>query len=125
MQTQSQVELAYANSQTSVRTARGVELEAFSSITRKLASSIEDSAQNYSQFAASLHNNRKLWIHLASSVADKNNRLSKELRGGIFSLAEFVDRKTSELLKSGGDAQVLLDINSEIMRGLRGASAIK
>lgn len=118
MQRYSQAQQAYDLSQTTLQTDKGLEGEAFSRVTRKLAASVQQRKRNYSAFVSALHENRKLWIHVGSSVADNRNELPQDLRSRLFYLAEFVEQQTKKVLRDGHDVEILLDINASVMRGL-------
>ena len=62
---------------------------------------------------------KKLWGILAADISDKDNTLPKELRGRIFYLYEFTSQHTSKVLRKEASVDVLLDINTAVMRGLR------
>ena len=55
----------------------------------------------------------------AADVADRANGLPQDLRARIFYLAEFTDQHSSKVLSGKGKADVLVEINAAIMRGLR------
>ncbi len=110
---------AYATSQTTIRTPRGIEYEAFARITHRLKSAAEKGAAGFGQLAQAVHENRQLWALLAADVAERENGLPPELRARIFYLAEFTNHHSRKVLKDGSEAAVLLEINTAIMRGLR------
>jgi flagellar protein FlaF len=49
-----------------------------------------------------------------------SNRLPAALRAQLLSLAEFVRRHSMQVLGGRGSVAALIDINTSIMRGLRG-----
>ncbi len=108
---------AYASHAAPIRTDRGIELEAFSRITKRITPA--HAKRNYPDFVQALHENRRLWTLLAVDVADRNNRLPQALRARIFYLAEFTLLHTSKVLTGEASAQDLVDINQAIMIGLR------
>lgn len=110
---------AYSNTSAPIRTPRGTEYEAFAKITHRLRHTAKDKETSYSAYVKALYDNSRLWTLLASSVADKDNQLPKELRGQIFYLAEFTAQHTSSILSKKVDETALIDINTAIMRGLQ------
>lgn len=104
---------AYSVANTEFGTPQTAEYEAFARVTRGLKS-----ATTLQSRIAALHDNRRLWILLATDVADPGNRLPDNLRAGIFYLAEFTQQHTSKVLREAGDTDVLIEINKAIMRGL-------
>ena len=73
----------------------------------------------FADMAAALHENRRLWILLATSVADPDNELPQALRAQIFYLAEFTMQHSQKVLEGKATADVLIEINTSMMRGLR------
>ena len=110
---------AYARSAAPVRTDRGNEYDAFAHVTGKLKSVTASEAKNFPALASALHDNRKLWTLMATSVADKDNQLPKELRADIFSLAEFSMQHGDKVLDGKATPDILVEINTMMMRGLK------
>ncbi len=110
---------AYSVTATSVRTPRGTEYDAIAKITGRLKASTTSTATSFAGLVRALHDNRRLWTLLAADVSDDDNQLPKDVRAQIFYLAEFVSQHTSKVLQKQGDVEVLIDINSAILRGLK------
>lgn len=108
---------AYGTTQTSISSSRSIEFDAFARVTHRLRNI--DRKKNYAGFVKALHDNRHLWTLLAVDVADAQNGLSEQLRAQIFYLAEFTAQHTSKVMAGEADANVLVEINASIMRGLR------
>ncbi len=108
---------AYANTAAPVRTARGVEYDVFSRITRQLKTAI--AGGNFNNLVNALHENSKLWTILAVDIVDESNLLPEELRARIFYLSEFTKHHTRLVMRREANAEPLVDINTAIMRGLR------
>ncbi len=109
---------AYGQAQDHIRTPRGTEYDAIARITRALTSTSKERDTRFRDFVAALYANRRLWTHLAAAVADKDNSLDPDLRAKLFYLAEFTETHTRKVLNDGADPDVLVEINSAIMRGL-------
>lgn len=109
---------AYTNTASPTRTLRGTEYDAFARITHRMKASAAD-ASKFNILASALYENKKLWAILAADISDKDNTLPKELRGRIFYLYEFTSQHTSKVLRKEASVDVLLDINTAVMRGLR------
>lgn len=62
--------------------------------------------------------NRRVWTAFSSDCARDGNGLPPQLRASIISIGLFVSKHTSEVMRSGGDIEVLIDINTNIMQGL-------
>lgn len=107
---------AYTSTAEPIRTERGIEYDAFARITRQLKTS--DPASDYPAYVQALHDNRRLWNVLATSVADPDNELPRDLRARIFYLAEFTAHQTAKILSEGASAASLIDVNTTVMKGL-------
>ena len=108
----------YSNAMTPTRTARDTEYEVFARVTHRLRSAISATA-DYGRLVRALHDNRTLWTALAADVATLTNELPAPIRAQIFYLAEFVTLHTRDVMARKSSGEVLIDINTSIMRGLR------
>lgn len=105
---------AYSAATTELKAPRTAEYEVFARVTRALKT-----AKGLSDRVAALHDNRRLWLVLAADLADPANALPDALRAQLLSLAEFTRQHTSKVLRDGASADVLVEINTTVMRGLR------
>ena len=111
---------AYGGAGTPTRTARGAEYEIVARVTHALKAALLPGTGGFAALAAALHDNQRLWSVLASDVAEPSNSLPAPLRARIFYLAEFTRMQTRKILSGDATADVLVDINTAVMRGLRG-----
>lgn len=114
---------AYQNAARKTESPRQTEYRAFAVATRGLidASALPDS--EVGRRAEALAMNRRLWSLLASDCAAEGNSLPQPLRAQIISLAMFVDRHSSAVMRQGASFDVLVEINRSIMQGLSPALA--
>lgn len=110
---------AYASVNSAVKTERGTEHAAFERVTAQLSRAAGPEASMAAR-AAALHDNRRLWTLMAANVADAENALPQPLRAQIFYLAEFTLQHSRKALKDGLPFSPLIEINTAVMRGLRG-----
>ncbi len=68
----------------------------------------------------SLLKNERLWIEIATQVADPDNELSADVRARLFYLSEFVRFKTSKVLRAEAGLSSLIETNVAVLRGLKG-----
>jgi len=115
-----QAQAVYGAPVAAIRTPRDIEYEVFARITRRLRTASADGSGGFAALVAALHDNRKLWDVLASDLAGDENGLPSPLRAGLLSLALFTERHTADVLRGNGTAEVLIEINTAVMRGLRG-----
>lgn len=110
----------YANFNVGLRPMRSVEYEAIARVTRQLSESWAKRRQDFPALAKAVNENLSLWRLLALDVAEPTNGLPAQLRAQLFYLYEFCDQHSGEVLANGASVEVLIDINTAIMRGLRG-----
>ncbi len=115
---------AYAQTMKEAESPRELERIVFSQVTRDLEASFKSGEASHSSTRVqdALARNQKLWSTLMFDVMEEGNRLPKDLRARIISLAMFVDRHTSEILAGRKDAAPLIALNRSVISGLRGVS---
>jgi flagellar protein FlaF len=91
-------------------------------ITQKLRVAASEGLSGFPTLAAALNDNRKLWNIFLVDVADPQNPLPDDLRARIFYLAEFTRVHTAKVLARQADVAPLIEINTAILRGLRGGT---
>ncbi|MFV0512264.1 MAG: flagellar biosynthesis regulator FlaF [Jhaorihella sp.] len=123
MNAHSQAQRAYSAVSAPTRTARGIEYEALARVTHRLRSAAETGLSGFAGLAAALHDNRRLWCLFAAEAAEPANPLPTDLRARIFYLAEYTQQQSRKVLAGDGSVDSLLDINTAVMRGLRGGEA--
>jgi flagellar biosynthesis activator protein FlaF len=96
---------AYASPAAPTRTTRGIEYDAFARVTHRLKSALMPKLGGFGDLARALHDNRCLWSTLASDVSGDANALPPSLR--------------AQVLANEASAEVLVEINTAMMRGLR------
>ena len=77
-------------------------------------------SSNFAGLVQALHDNTTMWRTLASDVAEPENGLPKALRARLFYLYEFTAQHSPKVLEEKASVEVLVDINTAVMRGLRG-----
>lgn len=111
---------AYQRAATQGETPRDTEYRAFAHVTAKLTAAREAGRAQIGELAQALADNRMLWTLLAQDCAQPANALPPALRAQIISLANFVHKHTSAVLRDGEDLDVLIDINRDMLEGLAG-----
>ncbi len=111
---------AYGQREAPVRTARAHEYDLLARCTQKLAMAWTRRKEDFPLLATALTENLQLWCALAVDVADKGNGLPAPLRAQLFYLYEFTAGHTRAVLDNRASVEVLVDINTAVMRGLRG-----
>ena len=111
---------AYSTPGTPARSLRGIEYDLFARVTHRLKAVQSKGTRDMAAMAAALHDNHKLWTVLAADVAEPGNALPAPLRAKLFYLYEFTNHHSRKVMAGEGSTEVLVDINTAIMRGLRG-----
>lgn len=115
-----QARAAYGRPEPALRSTRQIEYDLFARITRRLTEANQRRDTDFPGFARALHENQRFWTALAADVAMPGNALPAQLRARLFYLYEFTARHSRKALAEAADIAVLIDINTAIMRGLRG-----
>ena len=111
---------AYGQREAPVRTNRSHEYDLLARCTQQLAMAWTRRKENFPSLAVALTENLQLWSALAADVAEAGNGLPAPLRAQLFYLYEFTAGHTRAVLDQRGSVEVLVDINTAVMRGLRG-----
>lgn len=111
---------AYMTPNMAYKTPRSAEYDVISRITARLRSAINAQPFVFADLAAAMQENRVLWMELATDLASSGNALPTQLRAQLLGLAQFSLRHTEAVLAGRDSAEVLVDINLAILRGLSG-----
>jgi flagellar biosynthesis activator protein FlaF len=108
---------AYRRVQEIAATPRSTEYRLMSEITAEMIAA-RDAGQSGAALMPALHRNRRAWSTFAALCADDANQLAAELRAQIISLALWVERHTSEVVRSRESVDDLIQVNRAIIEGL-------
>jgi flagellar biosynthesis activator protein FlaF len=112
--------VAYARRETPARSLRSIEYDLIAQVTKRLSAAWTSRESDFPGLVRALADNQKLWSTLASDVALPENGLPQALRARLFYLYEFTAHHSRAVLETGASVEVLTDINTAVMRGLRG-----
>lgn len=116
---QSNARSAYAAA-SATGTARTVEYALFARITYRMSAVDETDKSVFPRLAEAVFDNHRLWGTLAEDLLQDGNRLPIPLRAQLVSLSEFVRKHSLAVLAGRASVRPLIDINTAIMKGLRG-----
>ena len=108
---------AYQRAATQADNPRELEYRAFGQVTAALVRVKEENAP-LDKVAEALDANRRLWGVLSADCSVPENRLPLTVRGQIISLAMWVARYSSQVLREGAEIDPLIDVNRTMMEGL-------
>jgi flagellar protein FlaF len=114
----SQAASAYAALDPALISPGRAEARVFTEAARRLRQAFTDPASFGPAQINALHDNRRLWTTAAIETASDANELPDALRASIISLAAFVDRHTSAVLREEAAPDALIDLNTRIATGL-------
>ncbi len=112
----------YGASSVHIRTPRSIEYELLARVTARIKAACAADVP-FARLAEALTENNEIWVTLAGDVAEANNGLPAELRAQLFYLFEFTFQHTQKVLRGEAKAEVLIDINTAVLRGLAGQGA--
>lgn len=110
---------AYTRPEAPQRSPRALEYDLLARATKALSQAMRK-PDGYAALIAALDNNQRLWSVLAADVAAPENGLPQKLRAQLFYLYEFTAQHSRAVRDRKASADVLIDINTAVMRGLRG-----
>lgn len=111
---------AYARPDVTARNPRAVEYDLLAKCTADLNTAWHRRDTEFSVLAKAIDANLRLWTVLGADVADPSNALPQALRAQLFYLYEFTAEHSRAILEGRSSVGVLVDINTAVMRGLRG-----
>lgn len=114
---------AYARPEAPQRSLRALEYDLLARATKALSQAAARKSDGYPALVAALDDNQRLWSTLAADVAGPENGLPPKLRAQLFYLYEFTTQHSRAVRDRKASVEVLIDINTAVMRGLRGQGA--
>lgn len=108
---------AYQMIQTSTEEPRQAEYRLIAKITRAL---IEAEQKGGKDLVNAVDWNRRLWLTLQLDLSSEENELPDMLKAQLISLALWVDKHSSRVLRGELDVHSLVTVNRTIMEGLAG-----
>lgn len=120
MHTAQMARSAYARPDAPQRSPRTVEYDIFARVTRALTEAWSRRTYDHPGLVRALHDNGRLWRALAADLAEPGNALPADLKARLFYLHEFTAAHSRKVLDGKAGADVLIELNTAVMRGLRG-----
>ncbi len=111
---------AYARPEAPQRSPRSLEYDLLARATKALSDAANRPSDGFTSLVAALDANLRLWSTLAADVAESGNGLPPKLRAQLFYLYEFTAQHSRAVRERRASVDVLIDINTAVMRGLRG-----
>ncbi|MDA9975338.1 flagellar biosynthesis regulator FlaF [Alphaproteobacteria bacterium] len=109
---------AYAKTQASTGSDRETEYRLLGAVTGALVRARDTETTLQEKVKAVLWND-KVWNAFMCDLGSAENNLPKALKGALMSLAIWVAKETQRILDNEVDLNGLININRQIMEGLR------
>lgn len=120
MNTSAKARAGYGTAATPARPPRASEYDLIARVTAQLKAAEAKGHDGFAELALAVHNNQRLWTTLAIDVASDGNTMPDALRRRIVYLAEFTRQHSRKVLGRESGVTPLVEINTTILRGLRG-----
>ncbi|WP_270725486.1 flagellar biosynthesis regulator FlaF [Shimia sp. Alg240-R146] len=111
---------AYRAAQTSTRSFKETEYELLGQMTRRMIAISRKGKPAFGELASALHENRLMWSTFNVDLANKDNPIPQDLKDKLAYLSEFTRQHTTKVLSGEANVAPLVEINTAVMRGLRG-----
>ncbi len=109
---------AYHQAATRAESPRQTEYRLFAQVTMALMEAAKTDPGDVAARVDALDWNRRVWTALSDDCANPANALPAPLRASIISLAIWVGRHTSAVIRRREEIEPLIEINRLIMQGL-------
>jgi flagellar protein FlaF len=113
---------AYNQAATWAESPRQTEYRLFAQVTLALMDAAKADINDIPARVDALDWNRRVWTTLSEDCAQPGNGLPASLRASIISLAIWVSRHTSAVIRRQEQIEPLIEVNRMIMQGLSPAS---
>lgn len=109
---------AYQKTAQRAESPRELEYRLFGQVTRALMDAAKLDPTDYAKRIDALDWNRRVWSAFSTACGDPENKLPHALRAQIISLAIWVGKHSSAVMRGEEDFQDLIEVNRMIMQGL-------
>lgn len=109
---------AYKTNQNKTENPRDIEYRLLAQVTSSLMRARAE-PEAYGERVKAILWNRDVWSALRVDLSDPENMLPKQLRASLISISLWVEKETRSLLDNTGDLDAVIDINRNIMAGLK------
>ncbi len=114
---------AYSAASAPTRTAKNLEYDVIARITRRMIQAAQKGRGSFAELAEVLHENRRMWSIFEADLLHNENQLPLGLKQNLVYLAAFTKEHTRKVMSRKETIQPLVEINTAIMRGLRGGAS--
>ena len=108
---------AYQRARAIAETPRAREYRLMSQITGEMIAA-RDAGLTGAALMPALHRNREVWSTFSMLCAAPDNQLPDQLRAGIISIALWVERYTSDVIRGRDTIEELISVNRTVIEGM-------
>jgi len=108
---------AYSKARRATESPRDTEYRLFAEITRRMMD-VDGKPLHDPSVIDAIHRNKRLWSTLLADCSKDGNGLPEATRAAIISLAIWVDRHSSGVMRGHEQIIDLIEVNRTIMEGL-------
>ncbi len=112
----------YQSAQTNKDDPRDIEYRLLAQVTTALIKSRENPTDTKQRVDAAKWN-RDVWAAFRQDLTSDYNKLPQDLRAALVSISLWVDKETLQIMDGKGDIDAAIEINRNIMAGLKPESA--
>ncbi len=111
---------AYSRAGELAANPRETEYRAFGMVINRMSQ-----AESHTGVVEACHLNNRLWSALTADLSRPENPLPNDLKARLISLALWTYRYSAKVMSGEASPQPLIDLNREIMAGLKGSGAMQ
>ena len=104
--------------QTTTHDPRDVEYRLLAQVTAAMIKA-RDNSDDFKATVEAVSWNRDIWAALRQDLMVDSNGLPKDLRASLVSVSLWIERETQNVMNKEGDLNAMIDINRNIMAGLK------
>lgn len=112
---------AYRRTKSLAEHPRATESRLIGEVTGELLAGWESGLRGV-QLMPALHRNREMWAVFSTACIAEGNQLPEQTRAAIVSLALWVDRFTSDVVRGRDTIEPLVSVNRALLSGLTGGA---
>lgn len=109
---------AYKTNQNKTESPRDIEYRLLAQVTHALITA-RDNPDLFADRIKAILWNRDVWSALRVDLSDEDNQLPKPLRASLISISIWIEKETRAVMDGKGDLDAMIDINRNIMAGLK------
>ncbi len=113
---------AYSAASATVSTPKSFEYKVIAHVTQQIMDAAKKGSKGFPALVAAVDKNRKLWRILEADLLSPENELPESAKENLVYLAEFTRQHTTKIIRKEAGVQPILEINTAILRGLRGGA---